>query len=92
MLICLVILEMAKPGTPPELLSRWRLQRKHGDTLSPEPGDRLRRYRGRPDSRDWDALEAAKRCDGWRTISHRREFVEDHQDGERKDEVELAEV
>lgn len=47
-------------------------------------------WRGQPDDRDWDVLEYVKRRDGWKTISHRREFVERHDLEEPKDAVEFA--
>lgn len=89
MLICIVILEMARPECPPDLVARWRLQRERDETLDPQPG-MLRVWRGRPEGKDWDSLAAVKQRDGWHLISHRREFVVDNQDGERKDEVEFA--
>lgn len=59
-------------------------------TLEVSRGKDRRTWRGTPACRDWDALEAAKKRDGWTVLSHRREFVERSQDGERKDAVELA--
>lgn len=88
-LLCLVTLEMTRPETPPALVSRWREQRQHGDTLSPDPAWHLRAWCGQPASRDWDRLQEGKKRDGWQTISHRREFVQAHGE-ERKDQVELG--
>lgn len=91
MLICLVTLEMVRRDVPRETFARWLLQRKHGDVLSPEPKEsQLRTWRGKPECRDWDRLEGTMNRDGYRTLSHRREFVQDNQSGERKDQVELS--
>ena len=89
-LVCLVTLEMAAPDVPLETLRRWKLQREHGDSLSPEPFGNVRVWRGLPEARNWDLLEGLKKREGWRTLSHRRDFVQDGQDGERKDQVEFA--
>jgi hypothetical protein len=93
-LVCLVVLEMASRDVPRATFTRWLLQRKHGDSLSPVPQEgQLRTWRGRPECRDWDVLEAVMKRDGYRTLSHRREFRADNsQSGERKDQVELAGV
>ena len=86
-LICLVNLELAAPDTPAEVVARWRQQRQRGEALHPEPAGNLARWRGKPETRDWDGLQAAKQRDGYRLISHKREFVEAD---EKKDEVEFA--
>lgn len=88
-LVCVVTLEMVSPDCPH--LERWRRQYEHEDTLSPEPeGGEFRRWRGSPESRDWDRLEAYKKRQGWRTLSLRRDFVERSDVQEKRDSVELA--
>ena len=92
MLICVVVLEMARPGTPKELLSRWKSQREKGDSLSPDPSGYLRTWKGNTKSRDWERLEAFKIRDGWRLFSHDREFRDGGQSGEMKDKVNFGQT
>ena len=45
---------------------------------------------GSPDERDWERLEGFKKRDGWRTVSHRREFVDARDTEQVADSVEFA--
>lgn len=84
-LLCLVIVEMARPGSPKELVTRWRQQRACSLSLDPPANGQLRIWKGLPDGRDWDRLVAIKQRDGWGLVSHRREFVDEKE--EIKDRV-----
>ena len=58
-------------------------------TLTMERDGVKRTWKGDPESRDFDRLEAFKNRDGWKTVKHGREFIEHSQDGVRKDAVEF---
>lgn len=52
-----------------------------------DPSGNRRLWRGLPETRDWEGLEAAKKCDGWKTVTHRRDFVEKQDVQETRDSV-----
>lgn len=87
MLVCIVTVEMMRPGTSFQQRTAWIDQHKAGRELRPEPNGQLRRWKGKSDSRDWDRLIAFKQRDGWALLSFRREFLEED---EIKDQVEQA--
>lgn len=58
-------------------------------SLTVEREGTRRTFRGSPESKDWDRLAEGKRRDGWRVVSHRRDFHEGGQSGEVKDSVRL---
>jgi len=87
-LMCLVTVELARPGVSPELVARWKLQRESGRDLAPDPDGELRTWRGWSDDRDWERLIAFKRRDGCLLVSYRREFIDCND--EVQDKVEHA--
>ena len=92
MLTCLVVVEMVRPGTPHGLYRKWKhaREREEAGPLYPcwdehhcrtaEPSDYVRTWRGLPDTRDWERLVALKQRDSWGLVSHRREFIDTHQE------------
>ena len=95
---CVVSVEMARSGTPTDLWHAWRKQRdaeaRRSDDfnslpLVPDPQGQVVCWRGAPEVRDWDRMVAAKERDGYRLVSHRREFIH-KSSGEMRDKVDCA--
>ena len=82
-IVCIVVVELARPGVPLAICKQWKAQRdaevvrpgSERPLLVPEPVWEVQLWRGEPEERDWDRLVAFKIRDGWRLICHRREFV-----------------
>lgn len=87
MLVCVVTVEMIRPGTSCLQRTAWIDQHKAGRELRPAPNGQLRIWKGSSALRDWDRMIAFKQRDGWTLLSFRREFLEDT---EIKDQVEQA--